>query len=599
MRMWDVNKWMREQAKWFLIIICVVIMVTWLVPWNYLVRGRLGPQGKIFGRAVSGQDVAWLAKTILALNRGAMRGDAAIGAAWQVLILAEEAKKYGISIDDNEIVNYLGQKGRFPSKSGLGYDTGAYAAFLERANIPQQAFESSLKPFLSAIALERTVLMSVTLPQSEAWLWYALENERVMAEYIALRAEAFAPLVTADDKSLQEFYEEHKNSPPDRDPNGVGYLEPEEVSIEYVLCPYSRYLDTAVVTQQQVNAYYEAHKDQYALSAQAAQPAPAGKPNEAPKFKPLAEVAPQIEAMLREEEAARAVDAEMKGVNDEIAAQTEVPFGSEEVRTANFGEIAKKFDLIHQVTALFPADHVEAILPGARDLQSKAFGQSAASIHQPSVTLDARDGKFVFQILKIQDPRPAPFEAVRKQVERDYRTEKGYELVQEMADLAMKDHPTSLDAAAAKIEAAVTERLKTLSGAKPQVDEEIKSCVQRGKSDFFTRAHAISYMGHRFGTTTGLPGNYDYSNFIDEAFALKDDEVGKALEPEGARAVFLLKRVAVKPADRAEFEKSRASDAGELLALKRDAVLQSWLADVRQAAKPSAEVMKYLSPQAF
>ncbi|MGD0784162.1 MAG: peptidyl-prolyl cis-trans isomerase, partial [Candidatus Aminicenantales bacterium] len=335
---------------------------------------------------------------------------------------------------------------------------------------------------------------------------------------------------------------------PESDPkNPVGYLEPEQVSIEYILCPYSRYLDTAVVTQQQVKAYYDAHQDRYVAERPA-------KPDAPPKYKPLAEAAPQIEADLRKEEATRAVDEVMKEVNDEISIQTEVPFGSEEVRSADLAEIAKKFDLIRQVTPLFSADHADTVLPGAADLGSKAFGQSAGNIRQPSVTLAARDGKFVFQILKIQDPRPAPFEAVRKDAEKDYRLAKGYEMAEELADQALKDNPPSLDAAAAKIEAAVAERLKALSSTNHEIDplmKDPKAFVQRGKSDFFARPR--EYIGLTFAIKTGLPGNYDYTNFAEAAFALKGNELGKALQPAGARAgflpagadaVFLLKRIA-------------------------------------------------------
>jgi len=587
MHMTDVNTWMREKAKWFLIGICVIIMVTWLVPWNNLLSRPIGQQGKIFGKAVPAQKVDALAKTLSLLSPRRPDVQTARALAWRALILAEEAKWYGINPGDDQVTERL--KMLFPVESGMGYDAKEYAAFLERNGIPEQAFESSLKTVLTAGALLETVLRSVTLPEGEAWLWYARDNERVMAEYIALRAEAFAPLVAADDKSVQDFYEEHKNSPPDRDPNGVGYLEPEQVSIEYILCPYSRYLDSAVVTQQQVNAYYDAHKDQYRMPAPAAET----KPEAPPRFKPLAEVAAQIEADLRKEEATRAVDEDMKDVNDEIAAQTEVPFGSEEVRIADFAGIAKKFDLIHTVTPLFSADQTNIILPGASDLASKAFGQSASSIRRPSVTLAAQDGKYVFQILKIQDPRPAPFEAIRKQVEKDYRLAKGYELAQDMADQALKDNPPSLDAAAAKIEAAVAARLKALPSTNEEIKKDPKDYVQRGKSDFFARA--LEYMGGRFALRIGLPGDYNYSHFADEAFALKDNELGKALEPTEARAVFILKRIAVKPADRAEFEKNLAGITQGLLARKRETVQQTWLADVRRSAQPSQEVMNLLS----
>jgi hypothetical protein len=591
MHMADFNAWMREKAGILLVVVCVIIMVTWLVPWNYLLARSPGPQGKIFGKVVPAQKVDALARTLSSLSQRQMGVEAARAQAWQELILAEEAKRYGINAGDDEVAEFL--KMHFPAESGVGYDAKGYAMFLERVGLPEQAFESSLKIRLTAVSLAETVLMSVTLPEDEAWLWYARDNERVRTEYIALRAEALAPLVVADDKSVQEFYEEHKNTPPDRDPNGVGYLEPEQVSIEYLLCPVSRYLDTVVVTQQQVKAYYNAHMDRYSVRV----PSEEVKPDEPPKFtfKPLAEVSPQIEADLRKEEALRAVDEDMKDVNDEIATQTEVPFGSEEVRVADFAEIAKKFDLIHQVTPLFSADKSGTIFPGASDLRSKAFGQPAANIRRPSVTLAARDGKFIFQILKIQDPRPAPFETIRMEVEKDYRIAKAYDLAQEMADQALKDNPPSLDAAAAKIEAAVAERLKALSSAKEEIKKNVTDYVQRGKSDFFTRPK--EYMGLRFAARIGLPGDYDYTHFADEAFALKDNEVGKALEPDGARAVFLLERIAVKPADRAEFEKNMASVTENLLTRKRAAVQQTWSADVRRSAQPSKEVMNYLSSQ--
>ncbi|MGO8705339.1 MAG: SurA N-terminal domain-containing protein [Candidatus Brocadiia bacterium] len=589
MHMADMNKWMREKAGVLLVVICVVIMITWLVPWNYLFQKSPGPQGKIFGKVVPAQEVDALAMTISSLRQPRPSVEQARAQAWKMLILAEEAKRYGIIAGDDEVAELL--KARFPAESGMGYNAREYAAFLEQARLTEQTFESSVKTVLAASTLSRTVVMAVTLPEDEAWLWYARDNERVMADYIALRAETLAPLVVADDKSVQEFYEEHKNTPPERDANDVGYLEPEEVSIEYVLCPFSRYLDSVVVTQRQVNAYYDAHKDEYRVRV----PPQEAKPDEPAKFKPLSEVAPQIEADLRKEEAMRVVDEDMKEVNDEIATQTEVPFGSEEVRAADFAGIAKKFNLVHQITPLFPADKAGLILPGANDLGSKAFGQSVSNIRRPSVTLEARDGKYIFQIVKIQDPRPAPFEAIRKQVEKDYRTEKGYELAQELADQAMKDNPSSLDAAAAKILAAVAERLKALASTKDEIKKDARDFVQRGKSDFFARPK--EYMGYRFAMRIGLPGDYDYSNFADEAFALKDNEVGKALEPAGARAVFLLKRIAVKPADRAEFEKNIAGITEDLLLRKRETVNQTWLADVRRAAQPSQEVMNYLGTQ--
>ena len=71
--------------------------------------------------------------------------------------------------------------------------------------------------------------------------------------------------------------------------------------------------------------------------------------------------------------------------------------------------------------------------------------------------------------------------------------------------------------------------------------------------------------------------------------------MGTAVEPVGARAVFLMERTDVKPAEREEFEKDQDAIRRRLLSQKQAAVLLAWQNDLLRRARPSEEAMAHLS----
>jgi len=581
---------MRSKAKVFLVVICSVIMVTWLVPWSNLFGKQRGGTVKIFGKAVPADRMLALEHTLYALTPARQRRDTQrlAAQAGDALILDEEARRYGISASDADVAEFIQR--RFTPPAGVPVAQDPYGAFLEDSRISASEFESSLKVLLTGSQLLQAVRSSVTLPSDEAWLWYGRDKERVKAAYIELRADDLAPLVPLDEKALNAFYEQHKEVLPDKAPDGVGYLEPKQVKIEYILCRYQPYLAKAVITPEQIASYYEAHKDQYLG------PKVEGKPP--PAAKPLAEVKSEIESSLRKAEAERAVDEVMKAVGDAVSNATDVPFGSPEEPVADFAAIAKAHGLTCEVSPLFSAKEVEAVLPGANELATKAF-----TIHElvPSRPLAARDGKFIFQIPHngIVDEHPAPFEKVRARVEADYRREKGFALAVELA--SAEQGAPNLDAAAAKLETEIANLLKARPAAKeeekgkergkPPADP--KAYFKRGESEFFSRPQEFpQFPGVKWSFAIGMPGNFNYGHFAEAAFAVEDGKVALALEPVDARAAYLLMRVDVEPADRTAFEKDKAKIVQDFLGRKQDAVLRTWLADVRRRANPSGEGMQ-------
>lgn len=576
----QINEWFRSKTKVIFIIICVVIMIVWFVPVGQLLNGNSGSSGKIFGKSVPAGQVDSFARILFYMG-GQQTKDAELMAyaqSWESLIIAQEAENYGITVTDDDIRQAL--LSRFGAQDGT-VDRQAYEQFLVQIRTSKPDFEKFLRTFISANKMLTVVRDSMLMTDEEAWLWYSRDKEWAKAAYIQLRGEDFARFIKPEEAALKDYYEFYATRDPDTDPNNVGYLQPERVKIEYVMLPYANFMEQVEVTDDEVKAYYEEHKAEYKLKKAA--DAPADAPEE---YTPMETVAADIKEKLRTEKAKAAAIAKMKEVNDEIWQQLEVPFGSEEVRQVELAKIAPQHGLEYKLTDFFTDKQVAQVLPGGEILRRLAFNRGTGGLYRPSVPQEAKDGVFIFQITESRPAQPAPFEEVRAQVARDYVLEQGLSMAADIAVEAAKAE--TLDGAVDIIKTKVDELLKvnTDTEAVPQ------DFYVRGESEFFSRPSEV--WGNRYALHTGLPGNFNYVNVADSAFALKEGQIGAALEPEGARAAFVLERIGTRAADRAEFDKDKENIVRDLKQQKAETHLLTWFEDLRRRAKPSEEAMKFL-----
>ena len=598
-----INVWLRSKEKLFLVLICCACMIAWFIGPSLMTLVTRSPTegGRIFGKGIPGRKVLALAKSLNVLLGSRARVNLH-ALAWQALILQEEAKRYGISASEVDVSAFL--QGRFPAQGGAGIDEEAYRGLLQRGGISRSDFEDALRTLLTGEQVSAAVRNSACLSTDEAWLWYGRQAERVKVRYVQFGARDLAPLVAVDEEQLLAYYERHSRVAPAE--NRPGYLEAEKVKIEYILAPYAKYEQEATVTEEQKRAYYEANKEkeyfisspkknEEAVNAASDKPgddaAAESKPTEAeaPAYRPFEEVAAEIEKKLRREEAERVVDVLMKkDVNEAIWKAYDAQRDMEIAVPVDLDAIAEQFGLVHKITQPFSGEQAPLILPGAWDLVEKAFGQGTTSIGQPSTTLSADAGKFIFQIIEIYPPASAPFEKIKKRVERDLRIERGLDLAAEIAGEARS--ATDLDAATRAVESRIAALMEKLpEDSRPE--KKAADYFHAGESEYFERPEYWEFP--RQGKT-GLPGPYSYSDVARVAFTLKGAELDMAIEAEGPRAVFLLQRAGIQPASREEFETNKDRIVRELLEWKRAAVLGTWRADLRRRAQPSDEAMKSL-----
>ena len=375
----------------------------------------------------------------------------------------------------------------------------AYAAFLQRyLKLDSKAFAKTMREKLTITKLQSFVGEGLGfVPADLVREQYIRENEKRDVKYIEFRADQFRDQAEVDEKELKEFYNRYKDKKPDAAAKTPGYLEPEQIKIEYVMAKPSA-IEIGEIPDGDIKRYYEKHKDaefvaeeekkeeeeaegdeeekeadeDKADAAEAedekaepakeeeakdeaadaaadpdekAEPAkeeeakdeaadaaadPDEKAAEEPKvkYKPLADVRNEIIKKLKEQRQAAEAEKRLREAG-EAAAQ------AAKKTSLELKSIAKRMKLEHAQTKLFTKDQIPRTdvvkeLAKAKDFDTTVFELKTGEI---SRDFELDDGsRFFCRVLEREEAHALEFEELkddkRKQVEKDLRGDKGFEL---------------------------------------------------------------------------------------------------------------------------------------------------------------------------
>lgn len=507
-----INTWMRAQQKKMLVIVCAVIMFTWVIGGaiSTLVVGHRIPSGRIFGKAVSGHDLERTLNGLRLLVRSeAVRDEETLlGLAWETHLLAHEARRMGLSVSDSEM--HAARASLFGSVDGT-LDGGAYQAALSRFGISVSDFEVTLRDYLLGRKLITETLHAVPIGFSEAWRMWSHMNASMLVKYAFVDAYELMPYVAEPTgREIQEQYEAGRFLFPEDAPNRAGYRRPQKVKIEYIPIDPKEYEDKVEVSEESIKAYYEENREQYRFpddeaeeqeepeqeaeeiadgeQGEADEPVEAAEPageegddapdgadaqdgeEEAapkPRYRPLEAVRDEILAELRRSKAREKAAEIRRQVVAEIHRQTDVPFGSTAEPVADFKEIAEKLELPHKTTDWFTEDGLQSVFPRAADLGEHVFRNTAAVVHQPRWDVEYAGGLLVYQVADTVLAAPAPLDEIREQVAQDVRLNKAILAAAEIGAEAVAAAGDDFDAAVAEMRSRVKDLLA--SAAEPPV----------------------------------------------------------------------------------------------------------------------------------
>jgi peptidyl-prolyl cis-trans isomerase D len=183
----------------------------------------------------------------------------------QQQILLEEAEKLGIHVSDADVRSYLqtGPPGQvlFPGGKFIGQDK--YAALIQsRFDITVADFEDSVKKDIAIRRLESLITAGVTVSDQEVREMYRKNNVKIKFDYAVLSSDDLSKTINPSDAELEAFFKK----------NSARYATavPEERTITYFAFTANDVPGgVQQPTQQEIQAYYNAHQSEYSVPEQA------------------------------------------------------------------------------------------------------------------------------------------------------------------------------------------------------------------------------------------------------------------------------------------------------------------------------------------
>jgi len=437
-------------------------------------------------------------------------------------ILLRMAQQYGVVVTEQELYDSIASIGAFQEQGQFSPDR--YKLFL-RSRVPPMTprqFEAEQQQALLLQKVFDLFTAGGLVTDSEVEQAYRRDNERAAVRYVLLTPAQFEAQVTMTDEELQAYYESHKEA----------YREPEQRQIRYVALPLQRFTQHYNPTAEEISDYYARHSEAFQ------------RPEQVRARHILVKVAPSASAE-QEEEARKRAEALLTTIRNGEDFATVAQQHSEDTATA-----AKGGDL-----GYFPRGQM------VQQFEAVAFalpvGQLSELVRSP----------FGWHILRVEDKREATMKPLA-------------EVEQEIGDKIREDK--ARDAAAAFVD----DLLSTLE-AHPQQFMDL------------AQQHGLEVVTTPLIAATGqVEGLTDVPDLVKRAFALPELGVDTLQGKDGTSYVF--QAAAIHPATIQEFSAVQERVAQELRGQKSNVLAQqqaeAWVTKARSGT-PLADLAAELSLQ--
>src|SRR5262245_7495738 len=265
-------QWMREAQTWFIkgVLGAVVLafVVTIFYQWGVRSSGGLtrSEVATIFGQPVNVRDFQRVYNALQQRYRAIFRTQSAVDlnerfnfremALEQLAtraILLRLAQQYGVVVTEQELYDSIAGMASFQEQ---GQFSPARYQLVLRSQVPPIAprqFEAEQQRELLVQKVATLFTAGVHVTDTEVEQAYRRDHEQAVVRYVLLTASLFEAQVTMTDEELQAYYEAHKE----------GYREPEQRQIRYVAIPLQRFTQHEDPTPEEISDYYARHSEAF------------------------------------------------------------------------------------------------------------------------------------------------------------------------------------------------------------------------------------------------------------------------------------------------------------------------------------------------
>ena len=431
---------------------------------------------------------------------------------WDQLIMVQEAKRAGRRVEDRDVATLIQRTPAF-QKNGL-FVPELYYRFLSLSNMSPQAFEARLRNDLLVQQLLSSVRNSVVVSDDEVKATYLRDREALKASLIVMDPASFS------DQASAALTDEEVRARYDADQERVRV--PEQLAIEYAGVSRVELAARVQLTDAEVEAFYEQHREEFARED--------GSP------RPLTEVRELVRERLANERSRTQLTALALDAQEDVEAKRP------------FDEIVTARGLTRRTAGPFPATS-----SWVEDGPDPAVLRAVADLDpgEMSGVVETESGVYLARVTQRLPSRIPPFEEVRAQVRSS--------LLQERARVAAKAAAEALHA-----------KLKAAQASGLRFEETLLTEGIHAAPVQFTRTQPIEPLG-------AVPA------VNEAAFATALGGMSEVLEtPRGFVLLHPEERI---PADEPGFTEAKDRLRQELVSRRQAARLEEWIKDVRDRAK--------------
>lgn len=323
-------------------------------------------------------------------------------------VLTQQAQDLGYRVGDETLAQRIRE---IPALQVDGkFDRDRYAMLLRQQGRTEPQFEAEFREDLAVGQIQSGIVDSAFVMPYELDRKFALQRQERELDYALIATSSFESQAKVTDEQIQAWYDSHKDN----------YLTPETVDLQYVELTRAQAQGGVAVTEEELKDYYEQSKERF----------------ESPERRQARHILITVG----------------EGVDDASAQKKAEELTAQAKGGADFAELAKKNskdpgsavqggDLGWAQRGMFVGPFEEAL-----------FSMTPGEIRGPIKT---QFGYHVIQLQAVEPGKVRPYEEVRAEIEADYRNEKSqtvfYDQSQKLADLAFSSL-TELDSVAKELQ---------------------------------------------------------------------------------------------------------------------------------------------------
>lgn len=169
-------------------------------------------------------------------------------------IMLKEAQRVGLMVSDSEVRQAILQMRVFKDKQGGFVGDEAYKQILASNGLTPDIFESEMRKDLMLNKLRELLAHNAYVSEQEIKSVYTREADHAEIRFIRLPIARFASKAQASDQQLESYFDAHKEA----------FRLPEQRVVHYLLVDPRIIAGQTQVSKAQEEKYYNAHKTEFA-----------------------------------------------------------------------------------------------------------------------------------------------------------------------------------------------------------------------------------------------------------------------------------------------------------------------------------------------